>query len=314
MPFAPLPELKCHFVRLPSRTAAPDGGEQLVMIHGLATNLAFWYAGLAPALTRFGSVTLYDLRGHGRSDITPTGYAPARLAGDLAMLLDHLGLDRVHLIAHSFGGLVALSFALAHPTRVKSMVLADVRIPCVQRNLVFAEWSFWTRFRDIFQKAGITVDESDPHSGLQLLTALARLQLREAKQARQLGRSILAEFKDVVAHELVSLGGPRSAQRWLTMMETTTAHREVTAGVDFAAADLARLEQPILALVGEYTVARASARALARHCPRCQVGVVRRAGHFFPLSRPRAFLLRTERFLLSQGFAGADRLPLAADD
>jgi pimeloyl-ACP methyl ester carboxylesterase len=311
MPFAQLSELKCHFVQLPARTTGDNGGENLVMIHGLATNLAFWYAGLAPALTRFGPVTLYDLRGHGRSDIMPTGYSPSRLAEDLGALLDHLGLERVHLIAHSFGGLVALSYALNHPHRVKSLILADVRIPCVQRNLVFAELSFWTRFREIFRRAGIEFDESDPHSGLQLLTALARLQVRDVKGAPKIGENILSEFKGVVTHELVRLGGPRSARRWLTIMETTSAYRDVTSGVDFRPADLGALHQPMLALVGEFTVARASAQALRRYCRDCRVGVVPRAGHFFPLSRPRAFLRRTDRFLRSQ--MTADPLPEMLD-
>ncbi len=317
MPFAQLPQLKCHFVQLPARTTGNNGGENLVMIHGLATNLAFWYAGLAPAFTRFGSVTLYDLRGHGRSDITPTGYSPTRLAEDLGALLDHLGLERVHLIAHSFGGLVALSFALNHPHRVKSLVLADVRIPCVQRNLVFAELSFWTRFREIFRRAGIEFDEHDPNSGLQLLTALARMQLRDTKEARAIGGSVLSEFKEVVPHELVRMGGPRSARRWLTIMETTSAYRDVTSGVDFRPADLGALQQPILALVGEYTVARASAQALRRYCRHCQVGVVRRAGHFFPLSRPRAFLRRTDHFLrthVTMDLSAPNDPPLALTD
>ena len=66
--------------------AAPDIGgphEDLVMVHGLATNLAFWYFHYAAVFARRYRVTVYDLRGHGRSEMTAGGYTPANLARDL---------------------------------------------------------------------------------------------------------------------------------------------------------------------------------------------------------------------------------------
>ena len=60
--------------------AAPDVGgphEDLVMVHGLATNLAFWYFHYAAVFARRYRVTVYDLRGHGRSEMPAGGYTPA---------------------------------------------------------------------------------------------------------------------------------------------------------------------------------------------------------------------------------------------
>lgn len=295
MPTAQLPGLKVNFVQLPARAAA-GSGEDFVMVHGLATNLAFWYAGLSQGFTHFGRVTLYDLRGHGRSEMSPSGYAPAALAADLGTLLDYLGLERVHIIAHSFGGSVALSYALMHPERIKSLILADVRIPCVQKQLVFAQWPLWALWRKRLRDASIEIDENHPESGIQLLIALARLQVQQGTKPAQ-AQKLLGE--------LGRLGGRRAAMRWLQLIETTAAYRETVSGVEFSPEDLGRLTQPVLALVGEHTFTMASALALKRHCRQCQVEVVPKAGHFFPISRPLDFLGRCHRFLKTHVADGA---------
>jgi alpha-beta hydrolase superfamily lysophospholipase len=49
-------------------------GPDVVMVHGLAANLAFWYLKIVPHFTPSYHTTVYDLRGHGRSEMPPTGY------------------------------------------------------------------------------------------------------------------------------------------------------------------------------------------------------------------------------------------------
>ena len=66
-------------------------GPDLVLVHGLGANLAFWYLGAAPLLAADHRVTAYDLRGHGLTARTPAGYTTAELAADLVALLDQLG-------------------------------------------------------------------------------------------------------------------------------------------------------------------------------------------------------------------------------
>lgn len=110
-------------------------GPDLVMIHGLFGNLAFWYLSVLPALVRDFRVTLYDLRGHGYSDMPRSGYTSSHMAADLKELLDHLGVKQAHLVGHSFGGAVALHFAVLHPIHVLSLTLADARVPSLQPAL-----------------------------------------------------------------------------------------------------------------------------------------------------------------------------------
>ena len=82
-----------------SGTALGPSGKRaaFVLVHGLATNLAFWYFSVLPLLGSDYTVTLYDLRGHGLA-IAPVGKHAADMAQDLVTLLDHVGIRRAHII------------------------------------------------------------------------------------------------------------------------------------------------------------------------------------------------------------------------
>jgi pimeloyl-ACP methyl ester carboxylesterase len=103
----------------------------VVFIHGLG--LAD-HAGLALTLgiplSTGADVILYALRGHGRSQVVPSGYRVVDHVADLVGLLDTLGVERpVHLVGCSYGGAVATVTAIRHPERVASIVYADGVIP-----------------------------------------------------------------------------------------------------------------------------------------------------------------------------------------
>jgi len=94
------------------------------MFHGLFTgNLAAWYFSAAPTVARSHRVRLVDLRGHGLSDRPPTGYdGPSMVADAAAVTAD---LEPFAVVGHSYGALLALRLALAHPERVTSLVLVE---------------------------------------------------------------------------------------------------------------------------------------------------------------------------------------------
>ncbi|HEX8803707.1 MAG TPA: alpha/beta fold hydrolase, partial [Acidimicrobiales bacterium] len=125
MPEIVVGDVRFHYQRVGTGAA---GADTVVMIHGmLVDNLSSLYYTLAPVLAREGmDVLLYDLRGHGRSERTPSGYTVDRTVADLVGLLDALDVDGpVHLLGNSFGALVALETALAHPDRVRGLVLVE---------------------------------------------------------------------------------------------------------------------------------------------------------------------------------------------
>jgi pimeloyl-ACP methyl ester carboxylesterase len=76
---------------------------------------------------RFDFVS-YERRGCYRSDAPRDGYDPATQAGDLAALLDALDIESAHLVGSSAGGLIATLCAAAHPSRVRSLVLAGTAL------------------------------------------------------------------------------------------------------------------------------------------------------------------------------------------
>ena len=65
----------------------------------------------------------YDLRGHGDSACPPPPYSLDHLVEDLERLRAHLGLDRMHIVGHSLGGMIGPAYARAFPGRVLSLGL-----------------------------------------------------------------------------------------------------------------------------------------------------------------------------------------------
>ena len=100
---------------------------QVVMLHGLVIdNLSSWYYTLANPLALHADVHLYDLRGHGLSEMPKSGYSVEDNVNDLEALLNEWGIDTpVHLFGNSFGGVVSLAFAHRHPERVASLFLIE---------------------------------------------------------------------------------------------------------------------------------------------------------------------------------------------
>jgi len=99
-------------------------GEPLLALHGLASS-AHWYDIVAPMLQDRYHIYAPDQRGHGQTTSAPTGYDWQTLSDDLARLLDHIGLDQVSVMGHSWGGNVATNFAANYPDRVKRLIMID---------------------------------------------------------------------------------------------------------------------------------------------------------------------------------------------
>lgn len=129
-----------------------DGtGRPLVLIHGHTLNLRMWDSQV-PSLVRDHRVIRYDVRGHGRSDSPPTGYAYPLYAEDLAALLAYVEVERVAVIGMSMGGAIALEFALRYPQRVEALVL----VSSVLDGYEFSqEWNaFWKPFAQMIRANG----------------------------------------------------------------------------------------------------------------------------------------------------------------
>ncbi|KMS73123.1 alpha/beta hydrolase [Streptomyces viridochromogenes] len=114
-------------VRLAYQVSGPPDAPPLVMLHALGEDATDWDS-VAPVFARSRRVHALDLRGHGRSD-WPGEYSLQLMRDDVLGFLDALALDRVDLVGHSMGGIVAYLLAEDHPHRVVRLVLEDVPIP-----------------------------------------------------------------------------------------------------------------------------------------------------------------------------------------
>ena len=268
-----------------------DGGdeprEDLIMVHGLATNMAFWYFKYGVPLSRRFRVTLYDLRGHGRSEMTQSGYTPASLAQDLAALMDHLKIDKAHFLAHSFGGVVTLNFACAQPHRVRSLVLADSHFSAGRHIQARDEWGFGRNIQPVLDRYGLELDTADPYFGPRLLTRVAEWQIN--------GFEVPAELAELVS-PLLGKTGKRTSGDWLRLMNTTSAEAEMTSDDGLGLERLRALRFPVIAMYGDNSPARLSGSELLEIWPHAAFRRVRDAGHFFPTVRPEEVLSNCLRF------------------
>jgi pimeloyl-ACP methyl ester carboxylesterase len=112
-------------VLLSGEETGAGAGPAIVLLHGLTATRRYVVMG-SRLLERAGHrVIAYDARGHGRSQPAPdaSAYGYERLSGDLANVLDALGLERAILAGASMGAQTAVRFALDHPARVAALGL-----------------------------------------------------------------------------------------------------------------------------------------------------------------------------------------------
>jgi pyruvate dehydrogenase E2 component (dihydrolipoamide acetyltransferase) len=101
---------------------AGAGDPPILLIHGFGGNLESW-SDLQGRLAEDRRVVAFDLPGHGDSDATGEDWSVSSLAASARDLMDALGIEQAHLVAHSLGGAVAIALAEAAPGRVASLTL-----------------------------------------------------------------------------------------------------------------------------------------------------------------------------------------------
>ena len=101
-----------------------EGVPVVMLSHSLASSMVMWNPQLESLESHF-LVLRYDMRGHGASDAPDGTYTLELLAEDAVALLDVLGIDTVHFVGLSIGGMIGQGLALNHGDRLKSLTLCD---------------------------------------------------------------------------------------------------------------------------------------------------------------------------------------------
>jgi len=102
-----------------------DGqGEPLVLIMGLGATRLGWIFQKRAFRKHFQVIT-FDNRGVGGSDKPSGPYTMRAMADDTIGLMDHLGVDKAHILGLSMGGMITQELAINYPERVRKLVLAS---------------------------------------------------------------------------------------------------------------------------------------------------------------------------------------------
>jgi len=245
-------------------------GTPLVLLHGLGGNCHVWDEH-APIFARHHRVLRPDLRGFGESDRPPGPYSLEDYTCDLLALLDHAGVDAMHLLGISMGGVIAQRFVLDHPERVRSVVLVSTSSEVGPRAQ-----AAWLRLADLIEKRGFQENRVDA------------------------SRSVSPAFAERFPERVRQL---EDATRQCEPLAYAAAARAVAA-YNFTA-ELARVRKPVLIFQGlddQLTPPGGSVK-MARALPCARLLLVPSAGHNLPLEQPEAFGCGVLSFLAGVDFA-----------
>jgi pimeloyl-ACP methyl ester carboxylesterase len=119
-----MPKRQINDVELYYEVSGQEAGEVVLFVHGLGSSGRDW-EGQVPFFAEQFRVVTADLRGHGRSEKPKGPYSMKMLAGDVAGLVEGLGLGAVHVVGLSLGGMVAFQLAVDRPELVRSLVIIN---------------------------------------------------------------------------------------------------------------------------------------------------------------------------------------------
>ena len=110
-----------HYVR-------GGAGPAVILLHGFPEDW-YEYHRIMPQLAKQFTVVAVDLRGIGGSVATAGGYDAANMAEDVRQLAKHLNLERVYVVGHDIGGMVAYAFARRFPEASRGVMMLDTPLP-----------------------------------------------------------------------------------------------------------------------------------------------------------------------------------------
>ncbi|QLL07766.1 alpha/beta fold hydrolase [Mycobacterium vicinigordonae] len=266
--------------------AGPVDGPAVMLVHGFPENWWEWHKLIGPLAADGYRVLCPDLRGSGWSSAPPSSYTKDEMADDLARVLDSLGVAKVKLVAHDWGGPVAFIMMLRHPEKVTGFFGMNTAAPFVKNDLASLRnlWRFWYQ-----------IPISLPVIGPRLLGD------PKARFARALGSWVGGGFK--LADEDIRLyidrmrqpGHAEAGSRWYRSFQTKEMVRWARGEYDDV-----RVEVPVRWLTGtrDPVIRPEMADVYADHISDFEAERVDGVGHWIVHQRPDLVLDRVRAFLL----------------
>ena len=272
-----MPKVNVNGIQIHYQTKG--SGPDVILIHGVTASLAMWYVKVFPILASKFRVTVYDLRGHGLSTITPTGYTSYDMVQDLVGLMDSIGIRSARFVGHSYGGAIAMHLALLHPERVNGIVVLDSGLACLRRMRNIEGWPGWELFRRQLQQYGISYER-----------------FMELDQNQDVSEIFRKSFEVPILFGMRK-GASRATPRFKKLVNETSFGREFREIAGMTEERLPEIVAPVLALYGETSPYIKLATHLSTVLPNCRRERFSEDGHFYLLREPGAVLERISAFL-----------------
>jgi pimeloyl-ACP methyl ester carboxylesterase len=268
-----------------------DAGESqeraFVLVHGMGGRWQHWLETI-PSLAEHGRVLALDLPGFGRSE-QPAGRPSLDGFADVAAeLARSLGIERVVLVGHSMGGLIAVRFAARHPRLADAIVLIAGAVYQFSDLLGGRRVLRWLAARPR-ETAAIATEILT--AGLPVPVALRHLIVR----VPALRRTLLSPYvldPNALPADAISLVVDGAGARGVLPTVAAIGRSDPRAGIE-------RVGCPVLSIAGDrdLIVPLADTEALQRDLPAARTVVLDGSGHMVMLERPTAFNRRLLDFV-----------------
>ncbi len=248
-------------------------GAPLILIPGLGYGGWMWHK-MIPGLAEQFQVISFDNRGSGQSDKPAGPYTAQMLAADTVGVLDHMGIEKAHIMGHSMGGFIAQALAIDYPDRVDKLILSATNYGGPRHIPITPE------------AMAVLVDMSgDPIERLRRGTVISCAPGFAERQPE-----VVEEW---INYRIVNPIDPAGYQAQLAIGLSLIPEAACFEH------KLATLDMPTLILFGEHdkVVPPGNAELLAGKIKSAQIRILPGAGHFFPFEVPDEANAAVARFL-----------------
>lgn len=244
--------------------AEAGAGEPLVLLHGWPQHWWAWRR-VVPLLAPHARLVMPDLRGFGWSDAPPDGYDKQGMADDVLAVLDALGLERVRVVGHDWGGWIAFLACMTAPERFERALVLGISPPFGRPN-PRALLDFW--------RLAYMLPLSAPAIGERL--AASERFVRTMLTARA------GAFSDEDLHAFAEVLAEPARARATVLLYRTFLTREMVRGVR------GRLQVPTRLVVGarDPVVRPSLVSGRERYADDLTIEFVPDCGHWIPAERP----------------------------
>lgn len=246
------------------------------------------------------TVTFYDQRGIGDSKLrvrsAPQGM-PAQIA-DLEALRTKLGYDKIDLIGHSWGGQIAMAYAVAFPQHVRRLVLIDSTAPKFSQTLFLFDQVFPDELADDEQLAKAANSEPETNLHPDLPSTVSRLIIGRSHAGIMLRRYLARDFYS--PERFQDLTRNISNEQISQMMNNEVSSAVVAAVESLDLIDgIRRLSIPTLIMWGRFdiNVAVLTGWEISKAIPDAKMVVYDKSGHFPFYEEETLFLRDLNEFL-----------------